>query len=98
MKLTSTTTSTSLYDLIEAQHPEVLKLIEAKVIKGWSFGNYWVEFCYNWSEIEFETIYDTAIAGEWRKITETLPTLAFNVTDLRNVKVIGAGSFIITIV
>lgn len=98
MKLTATTTSTSLYDLIETQEPEALELIEAKVIKGWTFWNYWVEVCYLDAEVGFETVLEQAVSGECRTISSSLPTFAFNTTDLRNIQVVWGWDFIISIV
>ncbi|MBO7713675.1 MAG: hypothetical protein J6S85_08915 [Methanobrevibacter sp.] len=46
MKITSTTTSTSLFDLIEAQNSTALDLIENKRINRDRSGNYGVEIAY----------------------------------------------------
>ena len=49
MKLTSTTTSTSLYDLIKTADSTALSLIENKRIKNELNWGYWVEIVYAWN-------------------------------------------------
>lgn len=98
MKLTSTGTSTSIHDLIVAADPTAIEKIESKVIKGWNFGNYWVELQFISDVITIETILDDAVVWEWRTLDANTPLFAFNTDDLRNIKIIWSWDFYITIV
>ena len=97
MKLTSTTTSTSLYALIEAQEPTALELIEKKRIKNELLWGYWVEIAYAWDTVNVETVLDEA---DWdsRPVSSDLPIFAFNCQDIRDVYVYWAWDFYLSIV
>ena len=97
MKITSTTTSTSLFDLIEAQNSTALDLIENKRINRDRSGNYGVEIAYVWDDIYVETILDEATTDS-RPVSSDLPIFAFNCKDIHNVYVYGAWDFSLSIV
>lgn len=97
MKLTSTTTSTSLFDLIEATDPTVLDLIEKKRINRDRSGNYGVEIAYTGDDIYVETILDAADTDS-RPVNSDLPIFAFNCKDIHDVYVYGAWDFSLSIV
>lgn len=89
MKLTSTTTSTSLYDLIQAQQPTALQLIEDKRIKNELMGAYGVEIAHAGDTINVETILDEATADS-RPVSSDLPIFAFNCKEIKDIYIYGA--------
>lgn len=91
MKLTATTTSTSLYDLIKTANADALKLIENKRIKNELNWSYWVELLRKEDDIYIETILDTATTNS-RPLNETAPIFAFNCMDLTNIKIIAESN------
>ena len=91
MKLTATTTSTSLYDLIKTANADALKLIENKRIKNELNWSYWVELLRKEDDIYIETILDTATTNS-RPLNETAPIFAFNCMDLINIKIIAESN------
>ena len=97
MKLTSTTTSTSLWDLIEAQEPTALDLIEKKRINRDRAWNYGVEIAYAWDEINVETILDEADSDS-RPVNSDLPIFAFNCADIHNIYIYWEWDFYLSIV
>lgn len=97
MKLTSTTTSTSLYDLIKTADSTALSLIENKRIKNELNWGYWVEIVYAWNEIHVETILDEASTNS-RPVNSTLPIFAFNCKDIHDIYVYWAWDFYLSIV
>ena len=97
MKLTSTTTSTSLYALIEAQNPDALDLIESKRIKNEQQGAYGVEIAYAWDTINVETILDEADSNS-RPVSSDLPIFAFNCKEIKDIYIYWAWDFYLSIV
>ena len=96
MKLTATTTSTSLYDLIDATSWAIAKIEKKKI---WNEKNwvYWVEIKRKEADIYVETILDTATTDS-RPVDEATPIFAFNCQDLHNIYVYGEWDFYISIV
>ena len=97
MKLTATTTSTSLYDLIETADATALDLIEKKRINRDRAGNYGVEIAYTGNDVYVETILDTA-SEDSRPVNSTLPIFAFNCADIHDVYICGDWDFSLSIV
>jgi len=97
MKLTSTTTSTSLYDLIEAQNSDALALIESKRIKNEKQGGFGVEIAYAGDTVYVETILDEADSDS-RPVSSDLPIFAFNCKEIQDVYIYGAWDFYLSIV
>lgn len=97
MKLTSTTTSTSLYELIRTTNPQAIRLIEEKRIKNELNWGYWVEIVYAWSEINVETILNEASSNS-RPVNSTLPIFAFNCKDIHDIYIYGSWDFYLSIV
>ena len=102
MKLTATTQSTTLFDLLQnatTDEFKPLQLIEAKRIKNeleWCYG---VEIVrWDW-DIYVETI-DTEASTDSRPINSNTPIFAFNTMDLRYISVYAESStdFYISIV
>lgn len=89
MKLTSTTTSTSLYDLIETQYPTALPLIEEKRIKNELMGGYGVEIAYAGDTINVETVLDEADTDS-RPVSSDLPIFAFNCKEIKDIYIYGS--------
>ena len=96
MKLTATTTSTSLYDLIDATSWAIAKIENKKI---WNEKNwvYWVEIKRKEADIYVETILDTATTDS-RPVDEWTPVFAFNCQDLHNIYVYWEWDFYISIV
>lgn len=97
MKLTATTTSTSLFDLIETANSDAIALIEKKRIwneLNWQFG---VEIRKDSDDIYVETILDEATTDS-RPVDDTTPIFAFNCADIHNVYIYWSGDFYISIV
>lgn len=97
MKLTATTTSTSLYDLIETADPTAMARIEKNSILNEKNWMYWVEIKRKETDIYVETILWTADTDS-RPVDEATPIFAFNCQSLQNVFVYGEWDFYISIV
>ena len=91
MKLTATTTSTSLYDLIKTADSTAMSKIESKRIQNELNWAYWVELLRDEDDIYIETILDTATTDS-RPLNETAPIFAFNCSDLNNIKIIAESN------
>ena len=91
MKLTATTTSTSLWDLIESKDPTAIETVKKHNL------NYGVEIAYTWNDVYVETILDEA-TSDGRPVTADLPIFAFVCEDLKNVFLYGSWSFSCSIV
>ena len=97
MLLTATTTSTSLFDLIETTDSTAIEKIEKKRIwneLNWMFG---VEIKRASDDIYVETILDEATTDS-RPVDEDTPIFAFNCKDIHDVYIYGDGDFYISIV
>ena len=97
MKITATTTSTSLFDLIQTADADALSLIEKKRIQNEMMGTYWVEISYIWDDVYVETILDTANTDS-RPVSSDLPIFAFNCKDIKQVYIYGNWDFSLSIV
>lgn len=97
MKLTATTTSTSLYDLIEAKDATLITKIEQKKIGNEKNGLYGVEIKRDSADVYVETILDEATTDS-RPVDEDTPIFAFNCQDIHNVYVYWNWDFYISIV
>lgn len=97
MKLTATTTSTSLYDLIQTASATAIARIEKNSILNEKNWMYWVEIKRKEADIYVETILDEATTDS-RPVDETTPIFAFNCQSLQNVFVYGEWDFYISIV
>lgn len=91
MKLTATTTSTSLWDLIKTAYPDAIDTVKKK---KW---NYWVEIAYTWNDVYVETILDEATSDS-RPVNATMPIFAFNVSNIQDVYIYGSWDFSCSIV
>lgn len=91
MKLTATTTSTSLKDLIATADPTALSLIEKKRIQNELMWAYGVEIMRDSGDIYVETILDEARTIDWRPVNTTAPIFAFNCMELANIYVIASA-------
>lgn len=97
MKLTATTSSTSLFDLIQTANPTAIDLIEEKRIwneLNWQFG---VEIKRDSADIYVETILDEATTDS-RPVDSDTPIFAFNCKDIHNVYIYWSWDFYISIV
>lgn len=97
MKLTATSTSTSLYDLIETANSTAIAKIEEKKIwneLNWMFG---VEIKRDSTDVYVETILDEATTNS-RPVDEDTPIFAFNCKDIHDVYVYWSWDFYISIV
>ena len=97
MKLTATTTSTSLYDLIETADATAIAKIEAKKIWNELNGMFWIEIKRDSADVYVETILDEATANS-RPIDEDTPIFAFNCKDIHNIYIYWSWDFYISIV
>lgn len=95
MKITSTTTSTSLYDLIETANPWYFE--NQNYSSKMKHGNVWIEIAYIGDTVYVETMTDEATSDS-RPISADLPIFAFVCEDLKNVFVYGSWSFSCSIV
>ena len=98
MKLTATTTSTSLQDLIraydETNSTEVLKTIYARDWTSLWFG---IEIMKDSADIYVETVLDEA-STDSRPVNDTAPIFAFNIDSLDKVFIYGSWDFFLSIV
>lgn len=97
MKITSTTTSTSLFDLIQTADADALSLIEKKRIQNELMWTYWVEIAYTGDTVYVETILDEATTDS-RPVSSDLPIFAFNCKDIKQVYVYWSWDFSLSIV
>ena len=97
MKITATTTSTSLFDLIQTADADALSLIEKKRINWDRAGNYWVEIAYTGADVYVETILNEATSDS-RPVTSDLPIFAFNCSDIKEVYIYWDWDFSLSIV
>ena len=91
MKLTATTTSTSLWDLIKTADQDAINAVKKHNL------NYGVEIAYTWNDVYVETILDEATSDS-RPVNSTLPVFAFNCLDIQKVYIYGSGDFSCSIV
>lgn len=98
MKLTATTTSTSLKDLVlaydKANNRDVLNSIYAR---EWTSLWFWVEIMKDSADIYVETVLDEASADS-RPVNDTAPIFAFNIDSLDKVFIYGSWDFFLSIV
>ena len=98
MKLTATTTSTSLKDLVlaydKANNTEVLKSIYAR---EWTSLGFWIEIMKDSADIYVETVLDEASADS-RPVNDTAPIFAFNIDNLDKVYIYWNWDFFLSIV
>ena len=98
MKLTATTTSTSLQDLIKAydetNSTEVLKNVFERQWTTLWFG---IEIMKDSADIYVETVLDEASADS-RPVNDTAPIFAFNIDSLDKVFIYGSWDFFLSIV
>lgn len=97
MKLTATTTSTSLYDLIQTADSTAIAKIEKKKIwneLNWMYG---VEIKRASSDIYVETILNEADTDS-RPVDSTTPIMSFNCQSLHDIFIYWEGDFYISIV
>lgn len=97
MKLTATTTSTSLYDLIETADPTVIERITKNTIwneLNWMYG---VEIKRKEADVYVETILDEATTDS-RPVDESTPIFAFNCQSLQNIFIYWEWDFYVSIV
>lgn len=97
MLLTATTTSTSLYDLIETADSTAIAKIEKKKIWNELNGMYWVEIKRKTADINVETILNTADTDS-RPVDEATPIFAFNCNSLHDIYIYWDWDFYISIV
>ena len=97
MKLTATTTSTSLYDLIETADSTAIERISKNTIWNELNWMYWVEIKRADADIYVETILDTADTDS-RPVDETTPIFAFNYNNLQNIFIYWEWDFYVSIV
>ena len=97
MKLTATTTSTSLYDLIETADPTAIERISKNTIWNELNWMYWVEIKRKEADIYVETILDTATTDS-RPVDEATPIFAFNCNNLQNIFIYWEWDFYVSIV
>lgn len=97
MKITATTTSTSLKELIETADSDAMALIEKKRINRDRTGTYWVEIAYTGADVYVETILDEATSDS-RPVTSDLPIFAFNCQYINNVYIYWDWDFSLSIV
>ena len=97
MKLTATTTSTSLYDLIETANSTAIAKIEEKKIWNELNGMFGVEIKRDSADVYVETILDEATADS-RPVDEDTPIFAFNCKDIHDVYIYWDWDFYISIV
>ena len=91
MKLTATTTSTSLWDLIKTADQDAINAVKKHNL------NYGVEIAFTWNDVYVETILDEATSDS-RPVNATLPVFAFNCLDIQKVYIYGSGDFSCSIV
>lgn len=91
MKLTATTTSTSLWDLIKATDPTVIDKIKKS---RWNYG---VEIAYIWNDVYVETIKNQA-SSDSRPVNSSLPLFAFNCANIQDIYIYWSGDFSCSIV
>lgn len=99
MKLTATTTSTSLEELLETAEPGVLEIIESKRIQNEKIWNFRVEIMFAWGEndeLNVELILNTA-DGDSRPVNASNPVFAFECMHLRDVQIYGSSDFYVSI-
>lgn len=98
MKLTATTTSTSLQDLIKAydetNSTEVLKNVFERQWTNLWFG---IEIMKDSADIYVETVLDEATANS-RPVNDTAPIFAFNIDNLDKVYIYWNWDFFLSIV
>lgn len=97
MKLTATTTSTSLYDLIETADPTAIERISKNTIWNELNWMYWVEIKRKEADVYVETILDTATTDS-RPVDEATPIFAFNCNNLQNIFIYWEWDFYVSIV
>lgn len=96
MKLTATTTSTSLFDLVNSVEWAIEK-IEQKKIWNELNGMFGVEIKRIDADIYVETILDEATENS-RPVDSDTPIFAFNCKDIHNVYIYGEWDFYVSIV
>lgn len=98
MKLTATTTSTSLQDLIKAYDKANSTTVFDDIMKR-QWTNLWfgIEIMKDSTDINVETILDTASANS-RPVNDTAPVFAFNIDSLEKVFIYGNWTFFVSIV
>lgn len=98
MKLTATTTSTSLQDLIKAYDKANNTTVFDDIMKR-QWTNLWfgIEIMKDSTDINVETILDTASANS-RPVNDTAPVFAFNIDSLEKVFIYGNWTFFVSIV
>lgn len=98
MKLTATTTSTSLLDLIKAYDATNSTTVAKDIYdKQWTNMGFWIEIMRDSSDVNVETILNEASANS-RPVNETAPVFAFNIDDLKKVFIYGNWTFFVSIV
>lgn len=96
MKLTATTTSTSLYDLIDATDWAIARIEKNRIGNelNWMYG---VEIKRAEADIYVETILDEADTDS-RPVDESTPIFAFNCQSLQNIFIYWEWDFYVSIV
>lgn len=98
MKLTATTTSTSLQDLIKAyDETNSTNVLESVLKRQWTNLWFWIEIMRDSADIYVETVLPEASANS-RPVTETTPIFAFNIDSLEKVFIYGNWTFFLSIV
>lgn len=98
MKLTATTTSTSLQDLIKA-YDETNSTDAFNTVMKRQWTNEWfgIEIMKDSSDVYVETILDEA-STDSRPVNDTAPVFAFNIDSLDKVFIYWSGDFFLSIV
>lgn len=98
MKLTATTTSTSLEDLIKAyDKTNSTNVYDVIMKRQWTNEWFGIEIMKDSTDVNVETILDEASANS-RPVNDTAPVFAFNIDSLDKVFVYGNWTFFVSIV